>query len=201
LQNRTGDESPIRLAGVALDTLSAPGEAFGSVLIPTAGATAAEEDREGSWMQARASSGATRRRGEGGFGLIEAVVSVGLVSTVVLALAAGLLTSVKSSQAAKETQEVDAAVSAYAEAFKDPSLYAPGKLPDPCDESGYGTLVAEPPGVSSASVVGVEHWSTSPTVGWVETCTSDPGAHRLTVEVEMSGSNATATAQVVMRKP
>jgi hypothetical protein len=181
---------------VALDTLSAPGEAFGSVATPTAGATAAEEDREGSWMQASASSGVPRRRGEEGFGLIEAVVSVGLVSTVVLALAAGLLTSVKSSQAAKETQEVDAAVSAYAESFKDPARYPSA---DPCATTPDWSLVPIPDGASAAHVSAFQHWGGGS--GWVDSCTTDPGVHRLTVEVEMAGSGATATAQVVMRKP
>jgi Tfp pilus assembly protein PilV len=151
-------------------------------------------------MQARASSGTSRRRGEGGFGLIEAVVSVGLVSTVVLALAAGLLTSVKSSQAAKETQEVDAALSAYAESFKDPAWYPSA---DPCLTTPDWSAVPRPDGAASASVTKVEHWDPAavPNPVWADSCTSDPGVHRLTVEVEMSGSSATATAQVVMRKP
>jgi hypothetical protein len=154
-------------------------------------------------MQTRASSGTSRRRGEGGFGLIEAVVSVGLVSTVVLALAAGLLTSVRSSQSAKETQELDAALSAYAEAFKDPELY--DALGDPCSLASFGALPVSPPaGTSSAWVRAVEHWDASavpPT--WVDACPdgADSGAHRLTVAVEMTDSGASNTAQVVMRKP
>lgn len=155
-------------------------------------------------MQAMASSGTPRRRGEGGFGLIEAVVSVALVSTVVLALAAGLLTSVRSSTSAKETQELDAALSAYAEAFKDPSKYPSRATPpsDPCVDSSYSSLGVAPPAGASANVTKVEHWEPGAAPKWTtDPCTSDPGVHRLTVSVTMDGSGASGTAQVVMRDP
>ncbi len=150
----------------------------------------------------RARGRRAERRGQGGFGLLESIVSIALVSTVILALAAGLLTSVKSSQSAKETQELDAALSAYAESFKNPSLYA--SLIDPCSSASYtGLPVTTPPGTSSASVVsgGVKHWDPTAADPWVGTCSTDPGVHRLTVQVTMAASGASGTAQVVMRKP
>ena len=125
-------------------------------------------------------------------------MSVGLVSTVVLALAAGLLTSVKSSQAAKETQEVDAALSAYAESFKAAAYPAPAP-PDVCPTDGQlasmGLLATGNPEVTE-----VEHWNGTT---WATDClsfTSDPGVHRLSVKVTLD-NGSTAVGQTVVRKP
>jgi type II secretory pathway pseudopilin PulG len=150
-------------------------------------------------MQARASSGVTRRRGEGGFGLIEAVVSVGLVSTVVLALAAGLLTSVKSSQAAKETQEVDAALSSFAESLKG--------MPYPTHAGPCPTLAEfqatwdtwdqhwQSDGVAPV-LTGVRHWDGD---SYETTCPDpNPWVHQLDIQVTVNGN--TASGYVVVAK-
>lgn len=149
-----------------------------------------------------------RARGQGGFTLLEAVVSLGLVSTVVLTLAGGLLTTVKSSTAAKSTQQVDAALSAYAESFKgvafDPTWDA---CPSTDQVYGAGTAPSwfTPPDVGPFGVTETEGWN-GDVSRWQEcasyTGSDDPGAVRLTVEVTVQTTHGqrTSTGQVVVRR-
>ena len=147
-----------------------------------------------------------RSRGQGGFGLLESIVSIALVSGVVLTLAAGLLTTVRSSTSAKDTQLVDAALSAYAESFKGQSLGTgcPSQLDPsfPAPEPGWFT---DPDSsVTSYGVTEVQGWDYSdPGDPW-KTCVGGlpaSTAHRLTVEVTVEASDGarTASGQVVVR--
>ena len=156
--------------------------------------------------------GRSRLRSQGGFGLLEAVVSLALVSTVVLTLAGGLLTSVKSSTSARGTQQVDAALSAYAESFKGVAFDA--LCPLPVDLEGAGTAPAwfTAPGtdVESFRIVVTEGWNED-TSDWQDCASYDesysgpePGTVRLTVEVEVRTDDSpdprSSTGQVVVRR-
>ncbi len=136
------------------------------------------------------------RRGQAGFTLLEAIVSLALVSGVVLSLAAGLLTTVRSSTSAKDTQLADAALSAYAESFKGETLgsCSPGDGTFPEPEPAWFAASAS---VDSWAVTKVEEWNGS---GWGP-CTGSSDAHRLTVEVKVEASDGqqTATGQVGVR--
>jgi type II secretory pathway pseudopilin PulG len=142
----------------------------------------------------RGRRGRLHRRGQGGFTLLEAVVSLGLVSGVVLALAGGLLTSVKSSQAAKETQEIDTALSVYTEGFK---ALQPGMCPPLTSTTVLGydaevTMVesAEPIPTSTST-------STTAPLDWESTCTNEHVPYRLSVTLT-DGDGSSVSGQVVV---
>ena len=135
---------------------------------------------------------------QSGFTLIESIVSLALVTTVVVGLAAGLLTSVRSSGTARVTQEIDSALSAYAESRKSAYSADIGDCPEPSD---FETPLPELPFGATGSVVGSEVWDV-PSGSWQPCVTSptnnDSGVHRLRVEVAIGDS--TASAQVVVRR-
>jgi prepilin-type N-terminal cleavage/methylation domain-containing protein len=156
----------------------------------------------------------TRRahRNQSGFTLLEAIVSMALIATVILALATGLLTSVKSSASAKGTQLADGALSAYAENFKGRYPTSPANpCPSPSEfmaTAGTPAWFAEPDsGIASPPpvVTQTEGWDET-TESW-ELCTSRPaldsGLARLTVSVRVDtgdGDIRESTGQVVVRK-
>ncbi|MGI9576935.1 MAG: type IV pilus modification PilV family protein [Microthrixaceae bacterium] len=125
------------------------------------------------------------RRGQSGFTLLEAIVGMGLISTVIIALAAGLLTSIRSSDSARSTQELDAALSAFAEDLKS----AP---PPDC-------------GIVSATVQGFEASTATPQSwdaanGRWSGCDDSARPMRLDITVtDTSGSNV--SGQVVVGAP
>jgi type II secretory pathway pseudopilin PulG len=124
-------------------------------------------------------------RGQSGFTLLEAIVGMGLTSTVIIALAAGLLTSIRSSDAARSTQEMDAALSAFAENLK-------ASPPAGCD------TVSSEVGGYEATTSSPRSWDES-TGGW-ETCDPSNRPIRLDITVsDSSGSNV--TGQVVVGAP
>lgn len=143
-------------------------------------------------------------RGQGGFSLIEVIVSVLLVSLVVLALAAGFMTIVRVNADTAERQVVDQAIGSYAE-----SLTTAQYLPcdDPTQPGSVANYTATyptgswtpAPGVD-ADIVGVEYWDG--TSGFAATCPATPsagdqGAQRLTVEVAYRDTQR--RAQIVKR--
>ncbi len=115
-------------------------------------------------VQRMCASACKRGRGQGGFTLLEAIVSLALVSTVVLTLAAGLLTTVRSSASAKGTQLVDGALSAYAESFK--GSYPVG-VSSPCPTSADFMSAANPPAWLDEDPA-VVAYSVSRTEGWTK---------------------------------
>jgi Tfp pilus assembly protein PilV len=129
--------------------------------------------------------------------LIEAVVSVGLVSTVVLALAAGLLTSIKSSQAAKETQEIDAALASFTESLKGmPYPTVAGACPTLDEFKATWSTWADrwqSTGVTT-ELTGVRHWDGD---SYESACpATNPFIHLLEVEVTVNGSLTTGIVVV-----
>jgi type II secretory pathway pseudopilin PulG len=150
------------------------------------------------------------QRSQSGFTLLEAIVSLALVSGVVLTLAAGMLTTVKSSNSAKGTQIVDVALSAYTEGFK--GVYparTPGatSCPDPSEFEAMSTepawFTADVSNLTSWNVTLAEGWD-DPAGSWVDCTAGGPasGVTRLTVEVaaDTPAGPQTATGQVVVRE-
>ncbi len=158
----------------------------------------------------RATQSRRVRRSQAGFTLLEAVVSLALVSGVILTLATGMLTTLNSSNSAKGTQIVDGALSAYTESFK--GLY-PVQAPEATNcpsPSAFVALGSEPPwftapesNVTSWSVILAEGWD-DPNGQWVDCTAGGPssGVARLTVEVtaDTPAGSQTTTGQVVVRR-
>ncbi len=141
------------------------------------------EHAQRSFLHAR-----LRRRGQGGFTLLEAIVSLGLVSTVILVLAGGLLTSVKSSQSAKQTQEIDAALSAVAESYR----AAP---PTSCTVTSITVVDYSMSVEAIESLAPTSTTSTPPVWG---ACSDPP--YRLTIKLTGTDGSS-ATGQVVVGAP
>ncbi len=138
--------------------------------------------------------------GQAGIGLVESIVALALVSTVILALASGLLSLLSTSRVNAETQKLQAAVTAWTEALK--------VLPYQDCATGY-SLSPLPvgwaaPTTGTAVVTAVEHWQPDQAgfgafAAADPGCTTDAGAQRLTVDVTVDGT--TAEALVVLRRP
>lgn len=134
--------------------------------------------------------------GQAGFSLLEALVSVALVSTVLLALSAGLLASVRSSRSANETQKIDAALSAYSETVKATPL-------EECPT--VSTLPAVPAiGDYTAEITKTQWWDSGPGE-WVP-CAGLPAVeippYRSTVTVtDNTDSSSFVVGQVVVGQP
>ena len=137
--------------------------------------------------------------GQAGVGLVESLVAVALLSTVVLALASGMLSLLGTSRANAQTQKLEAAVTAWTESLKvvpyvECATTADYDLANP--PAGWTT-----PTGGTATVTAVEHWQPDAagfgTFG--SACTTDAGAQRLTVRV--ATDDAERTAQVVVRRP
>lgn len=135
-------------------------------------------------------------RGQAGFGLLEVVISVALVSLTVLGLAAAFLTLVRTNAATTAQQEADHAAANYSESLKASGYRpcSPGVTPD---YSGDASLWTPPSGVQ-VRIVDVEFWD--PAAGsYVATCPSgvDAGTQRLTVVAEYRDRDR--QAQIVKR--
>jgi hypothetical protein len=144
--------------------------------------------------------------GQAGVGLVESLVAVALLSTVVLALASGMLSLLGTSRANAQTQKLQAAVTAWTESLKvipyeDCATPADYDLANP--PAGWTA-----PTNGTATVTAVEHWQPDPggfgTFG--ATCptgaggtAADAGAQRITVDV--ATAEASTTAQIVVRRP
>jgi len=143
---------------------------------------------------------------QAGVGLVESIVAVALLSTVILALATGMLSLLGTSRANAETQKLQAAVTAWTEALK-VVPYEDCATPDDYDLANPPAGWAGPT-TGTAKVTAVEHWQPDPGgFGKFDAdCTTDAGgtptdagAQRLTVEVTVEGQ--TTSAQIVLRRP
>ncbi len=137
--------------------------------------------------------------GQAGVGLVESLVAVALLSTVVLALASGMLSLLGTSRANAQTQKLEAAATAWTESLK-VVPYIECATPADYDLANPPAGWTAPTG-GTATVTAVEHWQPDAagfgTFG--PTCTADAGAQRLTVLV--ATEDADRTAQVVLRRP
>ena len=128
---------------------------------------------------------AARRRtvaGQGGFTLMEIIVSVMLVSMVVLGIAAGFLGLVRTNRMTQEQQAVDHAVTNYSESLKSAEYLPCSGGPDPDYDASSGLWVSDR-GVT-VWVDDVEYWDES-SGAFVSSCPSpDSGSQRLTIRAE-----------------
>lgn len=161
-------------------------------------------------MRARTAVKASGRppvSGQAGFSLIESVVSIALTSIVIVALAAGLLASIRSSTAADRVQRADAALASFSESLR--AMPAPPEGADGCPHlsgpdgftDGYADFVTSGegwslPGVSTA-ITKIEHWEPS-TGEFATSCPAggNPHVHRLSLSVAVDGDSA--VGQVVV---
>lgn len=148
-------------------------------------------------------------RGQAGFGLLEALVSILLTSMVILGLAGSLLAAIKSSAIAERVQRADSALGSFTESLKTMGYPAPpnaggGDCPELADFedqwNAFGERWQPPTGDTSIAITAVEHWQ--PDTGtYTSACPSggDPYTHLLTVEVSIDGKDRSAQVVVADR--
>ena len=135
-----------------------------------------------------------RARSQAGFTLAETIVALLLSSLVVLALAAGMFTLLRTTDLTSRSQRMQAALTTAAESVKAEAYV------DCATTTSYA--VADPEGPATASITAVRHWDATPTGAELgrfgPTCPPDQGAQRITVQVELDGR--TVSAEIVKRK-
>lgn len=142
-----------------------------------------------------------RSRGQAGFGLVEIVITVFLAGVVVLGLAAGLLTLVRTNTATDERQRIDQALGNVAEGLK-ALPYVPcsaGGGPDAADVwADYEASPTSwtPPSGMAVQLLDVEYWDRTDR-RFTDTCAEgDQGAQQVTIRVQWREREG--SAQVVL---
>lgn len=135
------------------------------------------------------------RRSQSGATLVEVLIAVFLVGTVIAALAAGMLTLMRSTGSTAEQQRLAAGVMSYTEWLR-AQAYRDCAAP-----TDFGTWT-ELPRVTGR-VDDVRYWNVPAGAEWTDAfqsaCGTDQGRQLLDVTVELDGGR-TATAQVVLRR-
>ncbi|TDW87055.1 MULTISPECIES: prepilin-type N-terminal cleavage/methylation domain-containing protein [Kribbella] len=141
----------------------------------------------------------TSPRGEQGESLLEVLIAVAIMGIAVVAIMAGLVTSVLVSDVHRKQSTAGTAVRDYAEAIQ--SAVATGNY-QACgtsswyqSHSGFTTPAGFTPTVVTGSM---RYWSGS---AWQSSCTTDLGLQQLTVQVASDDGRATERVDVVLRKP
>lgn len=133
---------------------------------------------------------------QGGFTLIEIVIAVMLISMVVLGLATGFLTLVRTNRGTYEQQQVDHAASSFAESLK-AVQYQPCTTSSSDPDYGSSTDAWVPTGGVQVSVVDVEFWNPA-SKRYQATCPgADGGTQRVTIRSEWRDRDR--QAQIVKR--
>jgi Tfp pilus assembly protein PilV len=148
-----------------------------------------------------------RSRSEAGFSLVEILVCVVLMSTVILALASGMLTLVRTTGSTSERQQIQLALGSFTESLKTTPPYVICR--DAAEyEADYAAAAdswkPDPARNIDLEVTGVEYWdrnatAASNTVAGAFAVNCPPGENgpqRLTVKVTLP-SGRSGTAQVV----
>jgi Tfp pilus assembly protein PilV len=147
-------------------------------------------------------SGRRDMTGQSGFGLLEAILAVALVSLGVLALASAFLTLTRVNTATEAQQTVDHAVANYAESLK----AAPYRPCSPTVTADYSTApdlwAPTGPAVVTLQIVSVQYWNPEGASGagaYQVNCPpgSDGGTQLLTVRA--ASGDAERQAQIVKR--
>ena len=135
------------------------------------------------------------RRSQTGATLVEVLIALALVGILVLALASGMLTLLKTSTETTKQQQVELALGSFTESLKSGPYTKCAAL---VAGSPYPNTAAWVPPQSSmtASLVKIEYWDKSST-SFVAACpaSGDQGTQRLTVQVDFQDQSS--TAQVV----
>ena len=135
------------------------------------------------------------RSSQAGATLVEVLIALALVGILVLALASGMLTLIKTSSETTKQQQVELALGSFTESLKSgpytkcAELGADGQYPD--------TAAWVPSQQTmTAKLVKIEYWDKSST-SFVAACpaSGDQGTQRLTVQVNFEGK--CSSAQVV----
>ncbi len=142
------------------------------------------------------------RHSQTGATLVEVLIALALVGILVLALASGMLTLIKTSAETTKQQQIELALGSFTESLKS-GPYT--KCPVPLESGGqYPNTAWVPPPSMTASLVKVEYWDPitgdfyDPMPGeFDEGCPGgiDQGTQRLTVQVNFEGH--CSSAQVV----
>lgn len=164
---------------------------------------------------------AVESRSESGFSLIEVLLAVLLVGTVILSLAAGMLTLVRTSAATSQRQQIQLAlgsatenllVAPYTECQNAPlGATAIASYYDGLYHGWAGSWTPSLTGMSPATITQVEFWNTDPdgnaatadgafqdtcpTFAAAPTTTRDQAVQRVTIQIQYKGR--TVSAQVV----
>lgn len=137
---------------------------------------------------------------EGGETLIELVVAVSLMGVALVAIMAGLGTSVLVSDIHRKQATAGSVLRNYAEAIN--AAVAGGGYVDCALPPAYASPTGfTPPSGYSASVVSgsMRYWNG---VGWQTTpCTADLGLQQLTAQVASADDRAVETLVLTLRKP
>ena len=135
------------------------------------------------------------RRSQTGATLVEVLIALALVGILVLALASGMLTLLKTSTETTKQQQVELALGSFTESLKSGPYTKCAAL---VAGSPYPNTAAWVPPQSSmtASLVKIEYWDTRST-SFVAACpaSGDQGTQRLTVQVNFE--DRSSRAQVV----
>ena len=146
---------------------------------------------------------ARRGRGQAGVSLIEVLVGIVVMIPLTLASISGLMTAVDASDTTERQQRLELALSSATEDLKALPYLACG-LPDQYDElyeQWLEPLTSEllpSEQLPVAEVVAVDYWSRTKD-GFLDGCSGDDGAQRLTVQVEEDGDVLSGT--IVTRDP
>lgn len=160
------------------------------------------------------SSCAPRRAGgQGGSSLLEVIIAVALAGTVVLSLAAGLLTLVRAEAATSERQRVQQSLNNFSEGLRSVPYVdctTGGATADayrtsydanplnwqPDDTPGMKAFILGEIGSGKEGIIDVGYWNPVSKT-FADTCSSaDQGAQELTIEV--TWRDRKATSQVVV---
>lgn len=137
--------------------------------------------------------------GQGGFTLIETLIALALAGTVIMAIAAGMLTLVGTTGSTAQRQQIQLALGSYTESLKAAGYIDCGDVT--AYDSEYVLMPAawtpDRPGMAK-TLKKVEFWNgttfvSSPTAAGCPA--ADPGVQRLTVEVTLG--DGVGEAQVV----
>jgi Tfp pilus assembly protein PilV len=148
-----------------------------------------------------------RRRDQSGGGLVEVLVALAVMVPLVLGAATGLLTAVRASAGAQLDQQLQVALTNAGELVRDlpyqacstpeqlqqryADLQGPVTAASSADRSVAGGA-ARSVGESAPAIARVDYWSTAHG-GYLDRCTPDEGAQRVTFTVAEGGRTATGT--------
>lgn len=141
-------------------------------------------------------------RGEQGESLLELLIAVAIMGIAVVAIMAGLVTSVLISDVHRKQATAGTAVRDYAEAIQSSVAaehYVPCASATSYKPDALVPVFSAPSGFTPSVVAGtVRYWNGS---SWQSSCSSDLGLQQLTIQVASSDGRATERVDVVLRKP
>ena len=145
---------------------------------------------------------------EGGFSLVEILVTIVIVGITFTAVLGGIVASITASALQRKEATADAVARSTGEWVKD-SLHSP--YVKCADNSTYSLSGVSVPSSYSVTITSVEHWTgeqlpvTTAYVPGFQTSSScstpgqDKGMQRITIEATSSDGQATETVQVIKR--